>query len=284
LRFQFNAKFRNAILAKQYEAKPGLVHTYGNQRMPLLVTEAAPHVTLITIDAQAKRNAMSREMLFELAALWDTLDANPDCRSVVITGAGDEAFCAGADIGGDLSAGPEVSKAVNNALLKIKPISKPIIAAVNGVCAGGGVELLLSTDIRVAHPGARFGLPEVRYSIYPFGGATVKLVRQIGYVHTMDLILTGRLIEAEEAARLNLINRIVPAASVLDEAMSVAKTIAANSPPAVQAVKQQISSMMADEAASREPLEQMLGDQVRASDAFQEGVAAFIEKRTPNYG
>ena len=252
--------------------------------MPLLVTEAAPHVTLITIDAQAKRNAMSREMLFELAALWDTLDADPDCRSVVITGAGDKAFCAGADIGGDLSAGPEVSKAVNDALLKIKPISKPIVAAVNGVCAGGGVELLLSTDIRIAHPGARFGLPEVRYSIYPFGGATVKLVRQIGYVHAMDLILTGRLIEAEEAARLNLINRIVPAASVLDEAMNVAKTIAVNSPPAVQAVKQQISSMMADEAASREPLEQMLGDQVRASDAFQEGVAAFIEKRTPNYG
>jgi enoyl-CoA hydratase len=252
--------------------------------MPLLVTEAAPHVTLITIDAQAKRNAMSREMLFELAALWGRLDDDPDCRSIVITGAGDKAFCAGADIGGDLSAGPEVAQAVNDALLKIKPISKPIIAAVNGVCAGGGVELLLSTDIRIAREGARFGLPEVRYSIYPFGGATVKLVRQIGYVHAMDLILTGRLIEADEAARLNLINRVVPTADVMDEAMNVAQMIAANSPPAVQAVKQQISSMLAEEAAIREPLEQMLGDQVRASDAFQEGVAAFIEKRTPDYG
>ena len=99
----------------------------------------------------------------------------------------------------------------------------------------------------------------------------------------MDLILTGRLIEADEAARLNLINRVVPTADVMDEAMNVAQMIAANSPPAVQAVKQQISSMLAEEAAIREPLEQMLGDQVRASDAFQEGVAAFIEKRTPDY-
>lgn len=251
--------------------------------MPLHIRAPAAHVTLIEIDEQAKRNAMSREMMAELADLWLRLDADPGCRAVVITGAGDKAFCAGADISGDLSASEETAAVVNAALLKTTPISKPIVAAVNGVCAGGGVELLLASDIRIAADHARFGLPEVKWSIYPFGGAAVKLFRQIGYVHAMDLLLTGRLIEADEAARLGLINRVVPAADVLDDAMATATAIASHSPPAVQAVKRQISTMNAEDAAEREEMEQALGDAVRASPAFQEGVAAFLEKRTPNY-
>ena len=103
----------------------------------------------------------------------------------------------------------------------------------NGDCAGGGVELLLSTDIRAAAPHARFGLPEVRYAIYPFGGATIKLVQQIGYVHAMDLILTGRLVDAATAARLGLVNEVVPATELLDWAMAKARAIVANSPAAV---------------------------------------------------
>jgi enoyl-CoA hydratase len=154
---------------------------------------------------------------------------------------------------------------------------------VNGDCAGGGVELLLATDIRGAAPHARFGLPEVRYAIYPFGGATVKLVQQIGYVHAMDLILTGRLVDAATAARLGLVNEVVPAADLLDWALAKARIIAANSPAAVQAVKTQISSTVAEHARAREPLEQALGDRVRASPDFKEGVAAFLEKRKPEY-
>src|SRR2546428_2127713 len=102
---------------------------------------------------------------------------------------------------GDLSAAPETAGVVSHALLKHHVFSKPIVAAVNGDCVGGGVELLLSTDIRAAAPHARFGLPEVRWSVYPFGGATVKLIQQIGYVHAMDLLLTGKLVDAAEAAR-----------------------------------------------------------------------------------
>ena len=251
--------------------------------MPLDVREIARHIMLVTIDNQAKRNAMSREMLGELAALWDRLDIAADCRCVIVTGAGDKGFCAGADIGGDLSASAETARVVNRSLLKTSTFSKPIIAAVNGDCAGGGVELLLATDIRGAATHARFGLPEVRYAIYPFGGAAVKLVHQIGHVHAADLLLTGRLVDAGHAARIGLINTVVAADQLMRWAIETAEMIASNSPAAVQAVKTQISTMSANDAQSREALDQQLGDRVRASPDFAEGIAAFREKRKANY-
>jgi len=246
------------------------------------VHEHGRHVVVLTLDNPSRLNAMSRQMMADLARLWDELDRG-SCRCVVLTGAGARAFCAGADMSGDLSASPETARVVSHALLKHHVFSKPIVAAVNGDCVGGGVELLLSTDVRAAAPHARFGLPEVRWSIYPFGGATVKLTQQIGYVHAMDLLLTGRLIDAAEAARLGLVNRVVPADRLMTWALETAETIAANSPSAVQAVKRQISATIADHARSREALEQELGDRVRASADFKEGVAAFREKRKPRY-
>jgi enoyl-CoA hydratase/carnithine racemase len=241
-----------------------------------------PHVVIVTIDNQVRLNAMSRQMMTDLARLWDELERGT-CRCVVLTGAGERAFSAGADMSGDLSAAPETAGVVSHALLKHHVFSKPIVAAVNGDCVGGGLELLLSTDIRAAVPPARFGLPEVRWSIYPFGGATVKLIQQIGYVHAMDLLLTGKLVDAAEAARLGLVNRVVPADALMPWALETAELIAANSPAAVQAVKRQISSTIAEHALSREALDQELGDRVRASAHFGEGVAAFREKRRPRY-
>jgi enoyl-CoA hydratase len=137
----------------------------------------------------------------------------------------------------------------------------------------------LACHYRVGVKGARFGLPEVKWSIYPFGGATVKLVQQIGYVHAMDLILTGRLVDAAFAKEINLVNRVCAADEVLSSAVETATAIAANSPSAVQAVKQQISDGIAEHALRREAMEQQLGDAVRASRYFAEGVAAFREKR-----
>jgi enoyl-CoA hydratase/carnithine racemase len=240
------------------------------------------HVEIVTIDNPPRLNAMTRAMMADLARAWDDLERGP-CRCIVLTGAGERAFTAGADISGDLSASPEMAAMINHALLKDRVYTKPIVAAVNGDCVGGGVELLLSTDIRFAAPHARFGLPEVKWSIYPFGGATLKLVQQIGFVHAMDLLLTARLIDAAAAARIDLINEVVPAERVMPAALETAERIAANSPSAVQAVKQQISATIADHARSREALEQELGDRVRASAHFHEGVAAFREKRQPRY-
>src|SRR5919108_959544 len=251
--------------------------------MELRAARHGPHLVVVTIDNQPRRNAMPRAMMAELAALWERLAADAACRVIVLTGAGDRAFTAGADMSGDLSASPETARIVNHALLKDTPFAKPIVAAVNGDCVAGGLELLLSTDVRAAAPHARFGLPEVRWSIYPFGGATVKLTQQIGYVHAMELLLTARLVDANEAARIGLVNRVVPADRLMPWALETAETIAANSPTAVQAVKQQISSTIADHAISREALEQALGDRVRRSEDFTEGVRAFLEKRNPRY-
>jgi enoyl-CoA hydratase len=251
--------------------------------MEVRVERRERHIAILTIANEPRRNAMTRAMMADLAALWDRLDADEDCRVVVLTGAGDKAFSSGADLSGDLSASPETAAIISRALLKNTPFSKPIVAAVNGDCIAGGIELLLSTDIRAAAPEARFGLPEVRWSIYPFGGATVKLTQQIGYVHAMDLLLTGRLVDAAFAERIGLVNRVVERASLMPWALDTAAAIAANSPAAVQAVRTQISGAIADYAQSRETLEQKLGDRVRASRYFAEGVAAFREKRKPDY-
>ena len=241
-----------------------------------------PAIAVVTINNQPRLNAMTRSMMADLGALWDQLDAD-DTRCIILTGAGDRAFCVGADLGGDLSAGPEMASVVNHALLKLDTFSKPIIAAVNGVCAGGGVELLLATDIRLAASGARFGLPEVRWSVYPFGGATTRLIRQIGYAHAMDLLLCGHMVDADEAARLGLINCVVPATDLMPLALDKARRIAANSPSAVQAVKTQVSATLAAHVHGREDMDQKLGDAVRAGPHFSEGVAAFLEKREPVY-
>ncbi len=251
--------------------------------MEIRVETRERHIAIVTIANEPRRNAMTRAMMADLAELWDRLDDDADCRVVVLTGAGERAFSSGADLGGDLSASPELARVVSRALLKNTPFSKPIVAAVNGDCVAGGLELLLSTDIRAASPEARFGLPEVKWSIYPFGGATVKLAQQIGHVHAMDLLLTGRLVDAGFAERVGLVNRVVERERLMPWAFETAAVIAANSPSAVQAVRTQISDGIADYARGREALEQELGDRVRASPHFAEGVAAFLEKRKPEY-
>src|ERR1700726_3616805 len=149
-------------------------------------------VAVVTVDNQPRLNAMTRAMLSELGRLWDKLERDGDSRCIILTGAGQRAFTVGADVSGDLSAGPEVARMVNHALLKNDPYSKPIVAAVNGDCVGGGLELMLSTDIRAAAPEARFGLTEVKWSIYPFGGSTIKLIQRAGLCRGCSGSVEGR--------------------------------------------------------------------------------------------
>ena len=251
--------------------------------MSITLSAHGSHISVVTIDNPNKANAMSRDMLAELADIWETLDNERSCRAIVVTGAGQRSFTAGADVSGDLSASEETAAVINRALLKSVPFSKPVIAAVNGACLGGGIELLLAADIRYAAPHATFGLPEVKWAIYPFGGAAAKLVHQIGHVHAMKLLLSAENINAAEAVRIGLVNEIVPADGLMERAMDTAELIASNSPMAVQAVKRFVSSGNAERAEAREQFEQTLGDAVRASPDFVEGVEAFRERREPNY-
>ena len=256
----------------------------GFENILVAMTASEDHpLTTVTINRPDKLNALNQQTLRELTEAVTEFANSPTQRVMLLTGAGEKAFCSGADLSGDLSATPQESAMIGRGLLKTSTFSKPIVAAVNGDCVAGGLELLLASDIRAAAPHARFGLPEVRWSIYPFGGATVKLIEQSGYVHAMDLLLTAEPISADSAAALGLINRVVPAAELMGWAIAKAEVIAANSPSAVQAVKRQISATIADHAGSREALDQELGDAVRAGPHFDEGVAAFLEKRNPNY-
>ena len=250
--------------------------------MEIRLTEEGRHIAVITIDNQPRRNAMTREMIYELARLWDELETS-DHRCIVVTGAGDRAFSSGADLGGDLRASADLAAKINRGLLKTDGYPKPVLAAVNGDCVAGGLELMLACDIRFASPNARFGLPEVKWSIYPFGGSTTKLVAQIGYVHAAEMLLGAQLISAEQAVEIDLVNRVVPQADLMSETLRMAELIADNSPSAVQAVKHQLSETQAELVRSRESVEQALGDAVRESPHFKEGVAAFLEKRQPDY-
>lgn len=251
--------------------------------MKITLERVDKYVAMVTIDNQPRLNAMTRDMMRDLGTVWDELEAD-DTRCIIVTGAGERGFCVGADLSGDLTASEEMATIVNHSLLKCDSYSKPIIAAVNGDCIGGGLELLLSTDIRGCVATARFGLPEVKWSVYPFGGATLKLVDQIGYIHAMDLLLTGELIDAEKSMELGIVNKVFEShEKLMTWATNKAMVIARNGPRAVQAVKKQVSDTISTHVQSRELVEQRLGEEVRASDDFKEGVAAFLEKRKPIY-
>ena len=233
--------------------------------MEIRVETPQPHIALVTIANEPRRNAMNRAMPAGLGPVGLSGGTSGTCTSGV------PAVRSRTQRNANASATSAPSPAIHHETMS------PTMRTTTPT------ELLLSTDIRAAVPEARFGLPEVRWSIYPFGGATVKLAHQIGHVHAMDLLLTGRLVDAAFAERIGLVNRIVERDRLMPWALETAAAIAANSPSAVQAVRTQISSSIADYAKSREALEQQLGDRVRTGPHFAEGVAAFREKRKPDY-
>ncbi len=249
------------------------------------VSAPAPHVALVTFDRQDALNALNFALIAELTDALERLDADPDCRCIVLTGAGDRAFAAGADIR-ELATQTPTSLMVDNDFHRwerIKRVRTPIVAAVRGFALGGGCELAMVCDMIVAAEDAQFGQPEIRLGVMPGAGGTQRLTRAIGKARAMELILTGRNLGAREAEARGLVTRVVPAEVTLDAAIGLAVEIAAMPPVAVTAAKEAVNR------AFELPLEAGLEFERKnffllfASDDQEEGMAAFAEKRPPSW-
>ena len=245
----------------------------------------ADGVALVTIDREEVLNALSFDLLDELAAVLERLDTDPGCRAIVLTGSGTRAFAAGADIR-ELARQTPVSLLAENRFAvwdRIGRIRTPLIAAVRGFALGGGCELALSCDIVIAAEDASFGQPEINLGVMPGAGGTQRLTRAIGKARAMDLILTGRTIDAVAAERMGLVSRVVAPADTLATALDLAVRIAGQAPVAVLAAKESIK--LADELPLSAGLqhERQAFYLLFASEDQGEGMAAFVEKRRPHW-
>jgi enoyl-CoA hydratase len=256
-----------------------------------LLVEREGHVMVLTMNRPEARNAFGLEMLALLADAWAEGDADDDVRAFVLTGAGGN-FCAGSDLklmhakqAGDLADRFAREKNLHwRALLRDQRPKKPVVVAVEGYALAGGTEILQGTDIRVAGKSAIFGVTEVRRGLFPLGGSTVRLRRQIPHAVAMDMLLSGRRLSADEALAFGLISRVVEDGKALELAKQIAREIAEEcGPVAVQAVKRSIyetAGLPEEEALARE-LE--IGQPVFASEDAKEGPRAFVEKRKPAF-
>lgn len=245
---------------------------------------------IVTMNRPEARNALSLPMLVGMADAWEEIDNNDEIRCAILTGAGGT-FCAGMDLKAMGGAGAEKYRHRQEAdpdlhwkaLLRHHQLTKPLIAAVEGWAVAGGTEILQATDIRVAGEGATFGVFEVRRGLFPVGGSTVRLRRQIPFTVAMDLLLTGRAVSAQEAREIGLIGRVVPDGTALEAALEIAEAINANGPLAVEAIKR---SVRETEGLSEEEglkLELEIGWPIFSTEDAQEGPRAFAEKRTPDF-
>ncbi len=255
-----------------------------------LIFERQGATAIVTMNRPEKKNALSLPMLVGMVDAWEEIDANDDIRCAILTGAGGS-FCSGMDL--KSMGSPEAAAYADRmaadpdlhwkALLRHHQPKKPLIAAVEGHAVAGGTEILQATDIRVAGEGATFGVFEVRRGLFPVGGSTVRLRRQIPFTVAMDLLLTGRAVSAQEAREIGLIGRVVPDGTALEAALEIAEAINANGPLAVEAIKR---SVRETEGLSEEEglkLELEIGWPIFSTEDAQEGPRAFAEKRTPDF-
>jgi enoyl-CoA hydratase len=251
-----------------------------------LLVERRGRVAVITINRPQKLNALNIQTRAEGAAALDELREDESVRVVVITGAGEKAFVAGADIAefeGRTAVTQRDVMTARSLFTAVDTFPKPVIAMINGFCLGGGCELALSCDIRIASEGARFGQPEINLGIIPGGGGTQRLTRLVGEGKAMELILTGDMIDAHHAFNLGLVNLVVPAADLEAKTMEMANRIAEKSPVALRMAKEAVKT------AARANLDEGLRREVDlfalcfSSADKDEGVRAFLEKRKPDF-
>jgi methylglutaconyl-CoA hydratase len=250
-------------------------------------TERRDGVEIWTIDGEGRRNAISRAMGAELDALLQRAAGDRALRCVVVTGAGDKAFCAGADLkeraGMSEAEVQSFLQRLGRTLRAIEEAPQVFIAALNGAALGGGLELALACDLRIAADSAQMGLPEVGLGIIPGGGGTQRLPRLVGVARAKDLVLTGRRIGAAEALAAGLVTRIAPAQRLMDEALAYAAEVARNAPISLRQAKRAIHGglhLPLDEAIAHEyrMYQDCLGTQDRV-----EALRAFAEKRPPAF-
>jgi E-phenylitaconyl-CoA hydratase len=244
-------------------------------------------VAFITINRPESRNALDAAHYEGLSQAWIRVRDDADIRVAVISGAGDKAFCAGADlkswVGRESNLSDLWQTQQGQLLNRGLEIWKPVVAAINGACVGGGMTLLLATDIRVAAPQATFSLAEVKRGIIAANGGTQRIMQQLPYAIAMEMLLTGDSIDAETALRWGLINRIVPLDRLREEALGFARKIGANAPLALQAAKElAIRSRHLDLAAGLR-MEQWVNRILQSSEDSKIAKAAFAEKRPPKF-
>jgi len=248
-----------------------------------LVYEKKDNIGLLTINRPEKMNAISAELTDEMERFLDEVEKDDELRVLVITGAGDKAFVAGADINElvdrDGKTGRKVSRERQEIFSRIENLHVPVIAAVNGYALGGGLELALACSIRVCSDKAQFGAPEVKLGIIPGDGGTQRLPRLVGLGRAMEMILTGDFIDAQEAYRIGLVNHVFPHDELLNKAMELAQKIAKRPPLAVMYAKEAVNRSQEGGTISGFALESYLHALSCTTEDKKEGVAAFLEKR-----
>lgn len=259
--------------------------------------EASPAIVTVTLNRPEKRNALSPEMVVRLARFWREVAQDASVRVVVVTGAGDQAFCAGGDLGSLIpimmrsreprdeweEALAKNRRQLGEALLRTSQFFKPVIAAINGSAYAGGAEFAFATDLRVMADDASLAVTEVRRGLIASGGSLVRLPRQIAWAHAAELLLLGESVDATRALQMGLVNRVVPQPEVLATALDLARRMARGAPVALEKTKEVMvrsSGLPLDEAFA---IETQCTKENAATDDAREGPRAFMEKREPVY-
>jgi enoyl-CoA hydratase len=251
-----------------------------------ILLETSNRISILTINRPDKRNALNQATRDEMVHALDSLEKSAESRVLIITGAGDRAFIAGADInefeGRTALMQREAMKGLR-VFMAIEEFPKPVIAMINGFCLGGGLETALACDIRIASDSAKLGQPEINLGIIPGGGGTQRLTRLVGEGKAMEIILTGEAIDAAHAKEIGLVNHVVPAAELRTKVLELAGRIAEKSPIALRTAKEAVKS--AARMNLREGLEREMDLFCLAfgSEDKTEGVRAFLEKRKPDF-
>ena len=250
-----------------------------------IIVETKGRTGIVTLNRPKALNALNAELIDELNQALDRYEADDDIAAIVITGS-DRAFAAGADIK-EMQEKSFIDVVRDDFIApweRITRCRKPVIAAVAGYALGGGCELAMMCDIVIAGDNAKFGQPEITIGTIPGSGGTQRLTRAVGKAKAMEMILTGRMMDAEEAERAGLVSRIVPAADVVDEAVKVADRVADMSAPVVAMAKEAVSRAFETTLAEGVRFERRLFQSTFAMEDRKEGMAAFVEKRQPAFG